>query len=50
MDFIQYIYTSPTKTKKIYKSTEKSENKLLRNKWFSTFNEIKLKLEKTYTK
>ena len=45
MDFIQHIYTLPTKTRKIYKLIEKFERKLLRNKWSSTFKEMCLQKE-----
>ena len=40
MNFIQAIYRLPKKIKKIYRTIEKFENKLIRNKWSNIFNKI----------
>ena len=52
MNFIQAIYRLPEQIKKIYRSIEKYENKLIRNKWSNIFNKTCLEEEilPNYTK
>ena len=45
MNFIQAIYRLPEQIKKIYRSIEKYENKLIRNKWSNIFNKTCLEEE-----
>ena len=45
MNFIQVIYKLPEHIKKIYRTIEKYENKLIRNKWSNIFNKTYLEEE-----
>ena len=45
MNFIQAIYRLAEQIKKIYRSIEKYENELIRNKWSNIFNKTCLEEE-----